>query len=82
MIDYQLSEHARAMLGERNIHERWVKSTIEQPDRREIQEDGTVHCVRTIEEFDGRHLRVVVNVEVSPQRIVTAFFDRRLRRTE
>jgi hypothetical protein len=81
MIDYQLSEHARTMLGERRIDEHWVKLTIEQPDRRETQGDGTVHCIRAIEEFDRRHLRVVVNIDVSPQKVVTAFFDRRLRST-
>jgi len=33
-----------------------------------------------IPEHEGRVLRVVVNAEAHPERVVTAFFDRRLRR--
>lgn len=82
MIEYQLSEHAYEMLSERNIRETWVKLTIADPERQEMKEDGTVHYIRAIEEYEGRRLRVVVNPNLKPQRIVTALFDRRIRRPE
>lgn len=79
MVDYEFSEHAFDMLKERNIKEAWVKLAMEIPEKREGH-GGIVHYVRAIEEYGGRYLRVVVNSDVKPQRIVTLFFDRRLRR--
>jgi len=81
VIEYELSEHARQMMRERNIREAWVKLAMENPDRQEHKDDGTVHYIRSIPEYEGRFLRVVVNPEVRPQRIVTVFFDRSIRRT-
>jgi hypothetical protein len=53
MIEYQLSEHAYEMLSERNIRETWVKLTIADPERQEMKEDGTVHYIRAIQEYEG-----------------------------
>ncbi|MFQ5707570.1 MAG: DUF4258 domain-containing protein [bacterium] len=79
MTEYEFSEHAHKMLKERKIRQDWVTSTMETPDRIELKDDGTVHHIRAIEAYGGRSLRVVVNPKVTPQRIVTLFFDRRLR---
>ncbi len=79
MSEYKFSEHAFDMLKERNIREDWVKMTITDPERKEFNNDGTIHYIRAIEHFGGRYLRVVVNPNVNPQRIVTVFFDRRIR---
>jgi hypothetical protein len=67
------------MLNERNIDVQWVWRTIEEPDRQEVGTDNNTHYMRAIEEREGRVLRVVVNEYVEPRRIVTVFFDRRLR---
>lgn len=80
MVDYEFSEHASDMLKERNIQEDWVRLAIEDPERKERKEDGTVHCIRAIEQYGGRYLRVVVNPDDRPRRIVTVFFDRRIMR--
>ncbi|MFH1515155.1 MAG: DUF4258 domain-containing protein [bacterium] len=80
MIDYQFSEHAYDMLRERNIKETWVRAVMENPELQEIREDGTVHYLRAIDEYDGRYLRVVINPDFTPNKIVTVFFDRRLQR--
>ncbi|MDI6816347.1 MAG: DUF4258 domain-containing protein [Actinomycetota bacterium] len=80
MIEYEFSEHAYDMLKERNISETWVKPAMEEPEMKESKDDGTAHYVRAIEEHEGRHLRVVVNAYANPWRVVTVFFDRRLRR--
>ncbi len=54
--------------------------TIQTPDRYEESEDGKGHYIKSIPEHGGRFLRVVVNPSVSPNRILTVFFDRRLGR--
>lgn len=80
MPKYEFLQHAHDMLRERGIDISWVESVLEAPDKVESKQDGTVHHVKLIAEGGGRFLRIVVNPEVEPQRVVTAFFDRRLRR--
>jgi hypothetical protein len=74
------SIHFADMLRERGIKRDWVNAALESPDRTEDHDDGTRHFIKQIPEFGNRWLRVVVNVIVFPERRVTAFFDRRLRR--
>jgi hypothetical protein len=69
------------MLAERGIDREWVARAVAEPYRTEEREDGTVHLMRRIPEFGNRWLRVVVNVRTQPERLVTAFFDRRPRRS-
>lgn len=82
MTEYEFSGHAYDMLKERNIREVWVRLAMENPERKELEDDGTVHYIRAIEEYEGRYLRVVVNPDVKPPRIVTVFFDRKIRRSQ
>ena len=77
MIEF--SAHARLMIVERSIDEAWVWRTIDEPDEKTDGTDGNTHYVRSIAERGGRVLRVVINERVEPNRIVTVFFDRRLR---
>ena len=79
MKKYEFSEHARGMLRERNIKESWVTLTIENPDKKELKNNETIHYIKRIVEHGNRYLRVVVNPNVNPQIIITLFFDRRLR---
>ncbi len=79
-MEYEFTEHASDMLRERKIQKVWVEWAIGDPDKKEMKEDGTVHYIRAIPQYGGRYLRVVVNPATSPHRIVTVFFDRRLRR--
>ena len=60
---------------------KWVQRTANKPQKVEDHEDGTRHYLCQIEEHDNRWRRVIVNIEVTPERAVTTFFDRRLRRT-
>jgi hypothetical protein len=66
VIDYEFSEHAYEMMRERNIQKDWVKLAIEDPERKEQMDDGTVHYIKAIDQYEGRFLRVVVNPNVSP----------------
>jgi len=79
MNDFELSTHVRDMLLERNILEEWFWRTINHPDKKIKEADNNMHYTKAIRERDGRALRVVVNADVYPNRIVTVFFDRRLR---
>jgi hypothetical protein len=72
------SAHFLAMLRERDIRREWVDRTVREPDRTKEPGDGTKHYMKRILENEGRWLRVVVNITVTPQRYVTTFFDRRL----
>lgn len=74
--------HFGNMLNERGIEREWANRAIEEPDSIEDHTDGTRHFIKQIPEFGNRWLRVVVNVTDVPNRNVTAFFDRRLRRQE
>ena len=78
MPDFEFSAHSKDMLKERNIAEEWVWRTLNTPDRKHRGDDGNMHYTKTIQERDGRVLRVVVNADVQPNRIVTVFFGRRL----
>ena len=79
MPEFELSLHAQDMLTEREIREEWLWQTLSVPDGTFSADDGTIHYTKAIAERDGRVLRVVTNPDVDPQRIVTVFFDRRLR---
>lgn len=42
-----------------------------------VKNDGTIHFIKKIKDFDYRYLRIVVNIQSN--KIVTLFFDRRLK---
>ena len=79
MTDYVFSKHAIDMMEERNISEDWVWRVLNESDNAFTSDDGNLHFTKAIAEKEGRVLHVVVNPAVSPKRIVTLFFDRRLR---
>jgi len=76
----EASKHFKEMLQERNISEKWVERTLKSPDILENMDDGTTHYMKMIEEYGDRWLRIIVNENRTPAKIITAFFDRRLRR--
>ena len=76
----EFTKHFHEMLEEREIDSAWVDRTIESPDRVEENDDGTKHFIKQIPDHGNRWLRVVVNVVEKPERAITVFFDRRLRR--
>ena len=80
MNELEWSQHAKEMLIERRLREEWVVGAIAFPDRSEVHGDGSTHYIKAVPEHGGRFLRVIVNRDKSPNRIVTAFFDRRLGR--
>ena len=79
MTEYIFSKHAAEMMKERNIAEDWVWRVLNDSENTFTGEDSNLHFTKAIAEKENRVLRVVVNPAVSPKRIVTVFFDRRLR---
>jgi len=80
-IRYQLTAHAAAVIAEREIDPEWVRRVLSGPERTEADrsDPSLTHALGRIEERDHRVLRVVYNASVEPLRVVTAYFDRRLR---
>lgn len=80
-MNFTLSKHTKDMLKERNIPEDWVWRTLKDPDWN-IGADDNVHYFKGIAEHGGRILHAVVNPFLSPEKVVTVFFDRRARRSQ
>jgi Domain of unknown function (DUF4258) len=78
---FELSEHARYQMQERKIQASWLDETLATPERLLTLADshGNTHYLRKIADFGDRWLRVVVNPNVDPKRVVTIFFDRRVK---
>ena len=79
MAEYIFSKHAVEMMTERKISEDWVWRVLNDSENIFTGEDDNLHFSKAIAEKENRVLHVVVNPAVSPNRIVTVFFDRRLR---
>jgi hypothetical protein len=77
MNDFEWSQHASEMVKERKLRQEWIIEAISHPESTEDHRDST-HYIKRIPEHGHRYLRVVVNRNSIPKRIVTAFFDRRL----
>ena len=80
-MKYELTQHARTVLREREIPEDWLVRVIEAPERVEPdEEDGELeHRLGRIKEYDNRVLRVIINPETRPIRVVSVYFDRAMR---
>lgn len=81
-MKYELTAHARESLRKRaNIRLEWLERVLTFPQI--VQSDPCdaelEHRLGRIDEFEGRVLRVVVNPEIDPIRVITAFFDRGMR---
>jgi hypothetical protein len=80
-MSYELTQHARDVLDERQIPAAWMERALNSPVLVEASAtDGTLESrfVR-IAEHGGRVLRVVVNKSVVPPRVVSVYFDRTMK---
>jgi hypothetical protein len=80
-MNFEFSKHARKVLEERKILIEWVERTVAAPELRLPDPDDAAveRRYRRIPEFGGRVLRVAVNNTVEPERVVSVFFDRRMK---
>lgn len=80
-MDYVLSEHAQKVVAERSIQSDWIDRCLRAPAKVEPDpvDAALRHHLLGIVENDSRVLRVVYNFTVAPWRVVTVFFDRRMK---
>ena len=80
-MKFELTRHARKALAEREIPIEWVERAFSQPELRLPDPDDAAveRRYRKIPEFGGRVLRVAVNITVEPNRVVSVFFDRKMK---
>jgi hypothetical protein len=77
--EFHYSRHFKDMLKELSIPMSFITNTLNKSEKVEDRNDGTRHFLRKIQKNENRWLRVVVNINIVPNKIITAFFDRRLR---
>lgn len=79
MKNYILSKHAADIISEREINHNWLDITLNHPDEIIQKSYDEVHYLKSIAENDKRYLRVIINPISDPIKIVTLFFDRRVK---
>jgi hypothetical protein len=81
-VDYELTAHARLSLLTRDIATEWLEQVLEAPERTEPDpvDADLEHRMERIKAHEGRWLRVIVKKQSSPVRVITMYFDRKLRR--
>ncbi|MYH97198.1 MAG: DUF4258 domain-containing protein [Acidimicrobiia bacterium] len=79
LLTYTL--HARHVMEERYISSEWVERAVATPERRtrDPHDESVERFYIRVPERDGRVLRVAVNTDADPWRVVSAFFDRSMR---
>ena len=80
-MNYELSQHAKNVLAERDIPVAWLERVLDspvwtEPDAGDVELE---HRLGIIAEHGDRVLRVVINKEANPVRIVTLYFDRTMK---
>ena len=81
-LDY--TRHAVDVMRERLIPKEWVESAVTEPDLRapDPNDPEVERFFRRIPERGDRVLRVAVNTNVAPWRVVSVFFDRSRREAQ
>ncbi len=81
MPKHVLSAHAQTVINERSISIEWVERVLANPERIDSspEQPELRHALGRIAEYENRVLHVIYNSAVDPVRIVTAYFDRKLR---
>lgn len=75
------TSHALDVMERRGIRPEWVERAVAAPERRvrDPYDRSLERFFRRITESDGKVLRVVVNTESDPWRVVSTFFDSAMR---
>ena len=80
-MSYELTQHARDVLEERQIAVEWMDQVLANPEltERDATAPELENRFARIAEFGNRVLRVIVNTQVVPERVVSVYFDRRMK---
>jgi hypothetical protein len=80
-VNYELSQHARDVMAEREISIAWMERVLDHPQLVQLDRNAAQieHRLGRVAEFGDRVLRVLVNKAASPPRVVSVYFDRTMR---
>ena len=81
-MDYELTTHASESLRKRSsIRLEWLERVLAAPQlvERDTLDPELEHRLARIDEHGGRVLRVIVRPGTVPVRVVTVYFDRKMR---
>jgi hypothetical protein len=80
-MNYELTQHTRDVIEERQISIDWLERVLASPAFIEasITDPELESRFAKIPEFGNRVLRVVVNTQVVPERVVSVYFDRKMK---
>ena len=78
---FQLTSHAAAAALKRKIDMVWIERALAEPEWTEHDpaKPGVMHALLRVAERNHRVLWGVYNPSVHPVRVITVYFDRRLR---
>ena len=81
-MEFEFTQHAMDAMDERGIAIEWVEDAVREPDLRtpDRGDPQLERFYRRVPQRDDRVLRVVVNTRFAVWRIVSVFFDCRMRR--
>ena len=81
MEKFVLSAHAQTVIKERSIDLAWLERVLITPEKVECTEEQPQlrHALGRISEHGDRVLRVIYNAGVDPVRIITVYFDRKMK---
>ncbi|MFH0977030.1 MAG: DUF4258 domain-containing protein [Spirochaetota bacterium] len=80
-LKFDFTKHAEDVIKERRISLEFIERTILDPDliENDISDINLEHRLKKIPEHEYRVLRIILNKNSDPLRIVTVFFDRSMR---
>jgi len=80
-VDFEQTEHAKLRISDRQISLNWIEMTLRAPQKVELdsKDPDLRHALLAIGDYDNRVLRVIYNVKVTPNKVVSVYFDRKMR---
>ncbi|PKL35768.1 MAG: hypothetical protein CVV44_19775 [Spirochaetae bacterium HGW-Spirochaetae-1] len=78
---FELTKHAADVIEERQISLKLIERVIDNPGLiiPDMADNDLEHLLLKIEEYDNRILRVIINRNYSPLKVITAYYDRTMR---
>ncbi len=80
-MHFELTQHAKDALIKRGISMEWLERAVKSPDHTEPDATDPVqeHRLAVISENGDRVLRAIINPHTTPIRVVTLYFDRKMK---
>lgn len=80
-MSFDLTQHARDALVKRAIPMEWLERVLSFPERTEPDATDAMleHRLAVIPEHGDRVLRVIINPHANPIRVITLYFDRKMK---